>query len=378
LEQSIATQDNAFTESRHNLKALEIDIFTSLLVQVNNMKLSEEEERELEKATPLGSQSEKTYLFYLDIKDLEKISGKEYVTKRMLKYAQNLRDVEIYFQDDNREALTGLISKAELIDNSILRLTVDRDIIRIAKKKTDFTLFYNIESLKLNSTFAKRIYQMCMRYKGLKKLPNARYEPFNVLVEDLKSMLNVEEKYPLYGNFKQKVLNVALREINEKTFLKVEVKEHKNGRKTERLEFFIEKNESNINKFEQLYPSSTNIKTVGGKRQKKQKENILDPAKIIKEIIDTRTKDDSLNYSLRGAKFTLDVKHYYQLLIDMGIWAEQAKEIMLWPDPKALSGILSNFKFPSTYESTMASGASKSKGGYAYKVIMNQLKGNNN
>jgi len=84
---------------------------------------------------------------------------------------------------------------------------------------------------KLKSVYSIRLYELLKQYEKFKK------RTFNV--DDLKEILQVHENYPLYGNFKQKVLNVAKEELAAKTDISFTFEEIKNGRKVEKIQFNI-------------------------------------------------------------------------------------------------------------------------------------------
>ena len=58
-------------------------------------------------------------------------------------------------------------------------------------------------------------------------------------LEQLKFILGVENKYPNYKNFKQRVLTQAVKEINTSGNMKVSIEEVKKSRKVEAIKFYI-------------------------------------------------------------------------------------------------------------------------------------------
>lgn len=59
-------------------------------------------------------------------------------------------------------------------------------------------------------------------------------------ISELKTILGIEKtKYKLYGHFKNKVLEIAEREINEKTDILIQIEEIKTGRKITAIKFLI-------------------------------------------------------------------------------------------------------------------------------------------
>jgi len=94
---------------------------------------------------------------------------------------------------------------------------------------------YNLKYiLPLTSTYSVRIYQLLKEYERLTK----RY----FTVEELQELLQVPKSYKIYNRFKEKVLQVAERELLEHTDIYFTIEEEKEGRKVSRLIFRIYKN----------------------------------------------------------------------------------------------------------------------------------------
>jgi len=94
---------------------------------------------------------------------------------------------------------------------------------------------YNLKYiLPLTSTYSVRIYQLLKEREKLAK----RY----FTVEELQDILQVPPSYKKkYNDFKKKVLQVAEKEINEHTDIRITIEEEKEGRKVSRLIFRIAK-----------------------------------------------------------------------------------------------------------------------------------------
>lgn len=94
---------------------------------------------------------------------------------------------------------------------------------------------YNLKYiLPLTSTYSVRIYQLLKEYEKLTK----RY----FTVEELQEILQVPKSYKIYNRFKEKVLQVAEKELLEHTDIYFTIEEEKEGRKVSRLIFRIYKN----------------------------------------------------------------------------------------------------------------------------------------
>jgi plasmid replication initiation protein len=87
------------------------------------------------------------------------------------------------------------------------------------------------ELSSLQSEYSKRIYNL------LKQWEQKSY--FKISVSELQDILQVPKSLLIYSNFKLKVLNKAINQINKNTTLSINLNEEKNGRKVETLIFNI-------------------------------------------------------------------------------------------------------------------------------------------
>ena len=94
-------------------------------------------------------------------------------------------------------------------------------ITRLSKEYTEYEL---IQIRNLNSVYALRVFEMLMQWKILGKTPL-------VTIEDLRSRLGIAgHQYKLMSNFKKRVLDLAINEINEHTDITASYKQHKQGK----------------------------------------------------------------------------------------------------------------------------------------------------
>lgn len=100
--------------------------------------------------------------------------------------------------------------------------------------KSHFTKYKLENVIQLNSSYSVRIYELLKQYETI----GTRF----FKVDELRYILYVEDLYPLYANFKSKVLLVAQKELAEKTDICFTFEEVKTGRKVTGLKFFIKKN----------------------------------------------------------------------------------------------------------------------------------------
>lgn len=167
---------------------------------------------------------------FCDICGIDRLSGGNYAYIKNT--IQKLRDKSFYIDIDGKEVTCSWINKARLEKSSgTIEIRLDDDLIPYLLHLNDkFTVysFYNILAMK--SKYSPRLYEL---------LKSEQYKRcFNYDLSDLKRLLNAE-RYELYGNFKQKVLDIALKEINETTDIYVEYEPIRTKKKYTAIRFTV-------------------------------------------------------------------------------------------------------------------------------------------
>lgn len=167
---------------------------------------------------------------FCDICGIDRLSGGNYAYIKNT--IQKLRDKSFYIDIDGKEVICSWINKARLEKSSgTIEIRLDDDLIPYLLHLNDkFTVysFYNILAMK--SKYSPRLYEL---------LKSEQYKRcFNYDLSDLKRLLNAE-RYELYGNFKQKVLDIALKEINETTDIYVEYEPIRTKKKYTAIRFTV-------------------------------------------------------------------------------------------------------------------------------------------
>jgi len=98
--------------------------------------------------------------------------------------------------------------------------------------KREFTSYKLENVVKLKSSYAIRIYELLKQYEKIQER--------TFLLSDLRKVLGVEDLYPAYGNFKQRVLIPAQKELQKKTDISFKLEEIKNGRRVAKVKFIIQ------------------------------------------------------------------------------------------------------------------------------------------
>lgn len=100
--------------------------------------------------------------------------------------------------------------------------------------KSHFTLIKLSDVMQLSSIYAIRIYELLKQYEPLGERI--------IAIDELRKYCGTTSKLKQYGQFKERVILIAQREINAKSDIKFEFECIKNGRKVESIRFLITKN----------------------------------------------------------------------------------------------------------------------------------------
>lgn len=150
------------------------------------------------------------------------------------KIGESLMEKVLAIKEPNGWLLIHWLSSMRY-DNGIITVKIHPDLIPyLIDLKEKFTSFKLENILYLNSSYAIKIYQLLAQYKI-----NGKRE---ITLNDLRSILGIGEikTYQAYGAIKRRILEVAKREINEKTDLSFSYKTDKQGsRKVVKLIFKI-------------------------------------------------------------------------------------------------------------------------------------------
>ena len=179
----------------------------------------------------------KDYMF--NIKDFCQICGIDYKNGQnyidIKKTIQDLRDKSFWVKvSDTKETLFSWINYATIERNDgIIEIGLSSKmkpyLLQLREKFTQYKLIY---TLGMKSQYSVRIYELLKSYENMhRKL---------FFVDDLKSMLMCEkESYKNFNNFKVKILDTAVKEINALTDISVEFETMKEGKKITQVEFVI-------------------------------------------------------------------------------------------------------------------------------------------
>ena len=90
--------------------------------------------------------------------------------------------------------------------------------------------------LSLRNSYSQRIYELLRIWSASKNVINYK-------IDELKELLMIENKYNRYPDFKRRVIQPAIEELNEKANMKIKIKENiEKGRKVSSIDFIVQDN----------------------------------------------------------------------------------------------------------------------------------------
>lgn len=108
------------------------------------------------------------------------------------------------------------------------------------KLGTMFTQYKLANILSMKSKYSPRIYEIlkCNEFK--------KQEYIEIEVEELRKLLKAENIYPLYADFKRKIIIQTQKELKKISDVSFDFEEVKTGRKVTKLRFYIHQNKSKM------------------------------------------------------------------------------------------------------------------------------------
>lgn len=202
-------------------------------------KLTTQEFRIVSIIKSMVSQGDEDFKEYrINLKDIAKIievTGDSLIPD--LKKATNglLRKPLVIYHNGATIQMNWISSYKHIKGNTFIQIRLDPELkpylLQIKSHYTDFELK---ELLSLKSFYSYRIYELMKQYHPI--IPKRSFD-----LEELKEILGCQDSYPSYSNFRDKVLEPAVLEINNNKQLKISLgfEQDKVGKKVKGITFFI-------------------------------------------------------------------------------------------------------------------------------------------
>ena len=182
------------------------------------------------------------YSYYFNINEFCVLCGIEQNNGANYMYIKNalkkLRDKSFWVKINEEEVLCSWLSKVKMnVKSGRIEIKLDNDLkpflFELKKNFTEYSLFY---ILAMKSKYSIRMYELLKSYRYKSDL--------TIEIEYLKEML-LATNYDRFYDFKKKVVEMAIGEINEYTDLKVTYDFLKTGKAVTSITFKIRYNDIN-------------------------------------------------------------------------------------------------------------------------------------
>ena len=184
-----------------------------------------------------------------------------------------------YIDDDGKVIKSRWIQQVRYLDDEgaielVFTLAVVNGISRIDGAEDFFTSYLLEQTASMDSIYSVRLYELLVQWKAAKQTPMFELEKF-------RDQLGVEvNEYKAMCDFKKRVLQVAIDEINEKSDIKISYEQVKKGRSIAGFKFkVLAKNKSKNEKQEGVRDVNTSdMFTVEGLNDKQLGRIVRNPA----------------------------------------------------------------------------------------------------
>lgn len=215
-------QHNAITQARYDYTACQLDIFFYLL-------------------SSLRRDDELNQVYTIFVKDVEILTGRQWNYQQLREATADMGSRMFEVENEQTYQQLWMFQRVEYIKGKgCLQIQLAQPIRPyLFNLKENFTSYQLHSALKLSSKYAKRIYQLVSQWKD--KDVTRTYP-----LDELKQMLHLKDpkgKEPeLFQNISQlkaRVLDVAVRQVNEHTDLTIDYVLLKKGRAYDAVRFVI-------------------------------------------------------------------------------------------------------------------------------------------
>ena len=232
LDKNQVVKSNQVIEASYQLSAIEQRIVLAAICRIP-------------KSQPITDDE----LYPVSVNELQQLGVHEKTAYRDLKDGINrLYERSINLTIDKKSIKMRWVQEIQFLDSQgTIGIRFSKPILPfISNLSREFTKYALSDIAGINSGYGIRIYELLVQYKSIGKR--------EISVESMRTMLELGKKYPLFADFKKRVIDTAVEQINEYSPLYVTYEQKKTGRKITHIQFsFREKTKHIGNKEKDFY-----------------------------------------------------------------------------------------------------------------------------
>lgn len=173
-------------------------------------------------------------VYLVTTEEMRALGVHEKTVYRDLKEAvSRLYERSININIDGKSIKMRWVQEVQFMDSQgIIGLRFSKPILPfISNLSREFTKYALSDIAGMSSAYAIRVYELISQYKGIGKRELA--------VTELRNMLELGARYPLFADFKKRVIDTSIEQINAHSPLHVTYELRKTGRKYTHIIFFF-------------------------------------------------------------------------------------------------------------------------------------------
>lgn len=228
----IVVQQNYLIDARQQLTLVEKRLILMMLARMGS-----ELERSKKMPDHIREEGGKSFPQYtITVEDYMNefgIKNKTNLYRDMRLAAEKLIGRHIFFKDGGIKGFVNWFEYIIFVKREIVFKCTDLVWTAVTKNFGGWTQYDIKEIADLNSIYSVRLFEYLYKFFHDGNTKNI----ITVDVMELKRILACSEKYTMYSNFRIKILEPAIIEINQKTRLKFNHRQIKSGRNIDKIEF---------------------------------------------------------------------------------------------------------------------------------------------
>lgn len=215
MDKNQVVKSNQVIEASYQLSAVEQRIVLAAISRIpKNQPITDDE------------------LYPVSVNELQLLGVHEKTAYRDLKEGINrLYERSINLSVDDKSIKMRWVQEVQFLDSqSVIGIRFSKPILPfISNLSREFTKYALSDIAGINSGYGIRIYELLVQYRQIGKR--------EISVDNLRTMLELGKKYPLFADFKKRVIDTAVDQINEYSPLRVTYEQKKTGRKVTHITF---------------------------------------------------------------------------------------------------------------------------------------------
>jgi plasmid replication initiation protein len=212
-------QHNALTNARYEYTELQLDLSFFIISKLRK--------------------GDKDTLYQLDIMELSSLTGKRYNGAYLHKATADMGSRMLEVEDTTEYRQIWMFQQIRFLKGQgIIEFDLTRHVLPfLFDLKNNFTSYELAAALRLTSKYAKRVYQLCSQWKNLGETKKYDLQEFKRMLGLLDDKGN--EKMKQIKDFRESVLDIAVKQINEHTELNISYKLEKKGKAFKSIVFTV-------------------------------------------------------------------------------------------------------------------------------------------